>query len=195
MVQRVWFGGELTQVSPLRVVTGDERGLFLWLPVGAPVWRSDTPGGASLRDIPRERWPAGGFPLRPVVWSGNDILIHLPAGRDHAVWWMFGPDRGFAGWYVNLERRSFTADGFDVVDLELDIVVGPDRAWAWKDEESFVDKTGHPAFWSPDEADSVRAEGEQVAKDIESGRFPFDGSWCDFRPSPSWELPDRPAIH
>jgi hypothetical protein len=36
---------------------------------------------------------------------------------------------------------------------------------------------------------------------IEAGRFPFDGTWCDYRPDPQWTIPgpvaagwDRPRV-
>jgi hypothetical protein len=41
-----------------------------------------------------------------------------------------------------------------------------------------------------------------VIKVIEAGEFPFDGTWTDFVPDPSWQTPtdlpdgwDRPAMH
>jgi len=46
----------------------------------------------------------------------------------HAIWVFWrGPQREFAGWYVNLQepfRR--TSRGVDTQDLELDIVIAPD---------------------------------------------------------------------
>jgi arginyl-tRNA synthetase len=51
-----------------------------------------------------------------------------------------------------------------------------------------------------DEA-AVREEGLRVVKEIEAGAFPFDGTWTDFTPDPSWPVPDqlppgwdRPAV-
>ena len=49
---------------------------------------------------------------------------------------MWTPAWEFLGWYVNLEepfRR--TPLGFDVRDLQLDILVDPERKWRWKDSE------------------------------------------------------------
>jgi hypothetical protein len=31
-----------------------------------------------------------------------------------------------------------------------------------------------------------------VLAEVAGGRFPFDGSWCDFRPDPSWPVPPLP---
>jgi hypothetical protein len=79
--------------------------------------------------------------------------------------------------------------GVDTVDQDLDIVVSPDRTWQWKDEEEFAERLALPdRYWVPDE-DAVWAEGRRVIKRIEAGEFPFDGTWTDFVPDPSWPVP------
>lgn len=73
---------------------------------------------------------------------------------------------------MNLERRVHRGDDIDIADHELDINVAPDRSWQWKDEVSFAEKTGHPVYWSVDEAAAIRAEGTRVARLAEAGTFP-----------------------
>lgn len=193
--RRFWFGGALLQVYPVRVVDHTDEGLLLWLPSGAPMWRAELPHGRQLRDIPRDTWPANGFRLRPERWRHNGTLIFQPRDVEtHSIWWLFSAMGRFESWYVNLERRSLRGDDIEVVDHELDLVVAPDRSWTWKDEESFAAKTGHPAFWTADEAREIRAHGERLAREAEAGKFPFDGSWCDFRPDPAWPELTRPAL-
>ncbi|MFD5818408.1 DUF402 domain-containing protein [Streptomyces sp. NPDC127038] len=189
----LYLGGQLSTAGPVRVVELMEDGLLLWLSVGSPVWEVELPGDAHLRDIPPQNRPEGGYPVRPDAWHRGSALIYQPTGASHAVWWLFSADMQFQGWYVNFERRFRHSDSINVIDLELDLTVAPDRTWQWKDEESFEAKTGHPAYWTTDEAAAIRAEGKEVARLAEAGRFPFDGRWCDFRPSSDWGLPDRPA--
>jgi hypothetical protein len=106
---------------------------------------------------------------------------------------------------VNLEEHAVRWDdggvaGVDVVDQDLDVVVAPDRSWRWKDEDEFAERLAFPGhYWVSDEA-AVRAEGLRVIKQAEAGDFPFDGTWTDFRPDPSWPVPtalpdgwDRPV--
>jgi uncharacterized protein DUF402 len=192
--QRMYFGSALAQVIPARVVRHDPAGLMVWVAGGSGVWRLRGPGGEPLRDRPREQWPTE---LGHDVWFGHGVLEWLPVAADHAVWWCWTDGGVFDGWYVNLERHAVWTDGplagVDIVDQELDGVVTPDHRWTWKDEESFADKTGHPAFWSASEAAAVRAEGERVRALAEAGAAPFDGTWCDFRPAPTWSVPERPA--
>ncbi|MEU8709368.1 hypothetical protein [Streptomyces sp. NPDC048565] len=78
-----------------------------------------------------------------------------------------------------------------MADHELDITVAADRSRRWKDERSFAEKTGHPAYWSARQAAAIRAEGQRPARLAESRAFPFDGSWCDFRPPSHWTTPAR----
>jgi hypothetical protein len=74
----------------------------------------------------------------------------------------------------------------DISDQALDIWVEPDRTWVWKDEDEFAERTGHPEYWTADEAVMVRAEGEKVIGVIEAGEHPFDGWLTDFCPDPQW---------
>lgn len=84
------------------------------------------------------------------------------------------------------------SDGVDTSDHALDVVVAPDRRWTFKDEDEFVERTGHPWFWTAEEASDIRAEAERVANLVDEGRFPFDGTWCDFSAPPDWTVPTLP---
>lgn len=197
--------GRLGCVRPARVVSDDERGLLLWLAQDSPVADEVAADGRGMRAMPFTEWIASSYRLQPGRWVGPPLLKFLPAGAAHSVWWFRTAEGGFAGWYVNLEEPGVRWDdgalaGVDVVDQDLDIWVPPDRAWQWKDEHEFVERLAFPDhYWVRDGA-AVRAEGERVAKLIEAGEFPFDGTWCDFVPDPQWAAPetlppgwDRPA--
>ncbi|MFE0463260.1 DUF402 domain-containing protein [Kitasatospora sp. NPDC058965] len=186
------FGGQLVSVCPVRVVADTAAGLLLWLAPRTPCWEAQLPPGRHLRDIPPAERPPGGYPLAPEPAYENPALIYQPHGAGYAVWWLFTPDQAFSHWYVNLEDRHRRDGAVVVTDLELDLVVSPDRSWRWKDEESFAEKTGLPGYWTPARAAAARADGRAVAALAEAGAFPFDGTWCDFRPPADWPLPDLP---
>ncbi|QNE75952.1 DUF402 domain-containing protein [Streptomyces finlayi] len=187
----LFIGGHLSSSVPVRLVERTVEGQLVWLESGTPMWRTKLPGGAHLRDIPPQKRPAHGYPLTADRWPMGSALIHQPTGAAHAVFWLFGRKQKFRGWYVNLEHRAHHGEDIDVTDHELDINVAPDRSWRWKDEQSFADKTGHPAYWSADEAVAIRAEGVRVTRLAETGAFPFDGSCCDFQPPRHWSTPRR----
>lgn len=176
------MGGVLGGGCPVRVVQHSEDGLLLLLARGTVVRAA----AVHPRDVAAGAVPG---PLVDRV-ADRDVLVWEPAGAEHAVWWWFAPDGTFTGWYVNLERRVHGAGSVEVHDQELDLVVAPDRSWAWKDEESFVAKTGRTGFWTAQEALAIRAEGQRVVAQVERGEFPFDGTWCDYRPPADW-IPPR----
>ncbi|MGW9376662.1 DUF402 domain-containing protein [Streptomyces albidoflavus] len=131
------IGGQVSVGCPVRVAGRGPEGVWLWLAAGSPGWRARLPGGrrAHLRDLEPERWPPGGFPLRPDRWRNGSALILQPPGAGYAVWWFFARDGTLGGWYVNFERRTRY------------------------DEESLAASTGHPRFGTAEQAETVRAGG------------------------------------
>jgi hypothetical protein len=198
--------GVVVNVRPCRVISDDERGLLLWLARGSAMAVEVADDGRGIRTMPFTEWVGLGHKLVETSWQGPGILKLLPPDADHSVWFFRTDDGRFTGWYVNLEERGVRWDdgvvaGVDVVDQDLDVVVAPDRSWRWKDEDEFTERLALPQhYWVADE-EAVRAEGLRVIKQIEAGDFPFDGTWTDFTPDPSWSvqesLPpgwDRPPV-
>jgi hypothetical protein len=206
VVHRNTRRGRLGWVRVGRVVSDDERGLLVWIPQHAPVANEVAADGRGMRTMPFTEWITLEYRLATGTWNGPGVLKLMPPGAAHSVWWFFTPDGGFAAWYVNLEEPAVRWDdghlaGVDMCDQDLDIWVPPDRAWRWKDEEEFAERLAFPAHYWVSDGDAVRAEGERVVKLIEAGGFPFDGTWCDFQPSPQWTVPgslpegwDRPPV-
>jgi predicted RNA-binding protein associated with RNAse of E/G family len=79
----------------------------------------------------------------------------------------------------------------DRVDGALDVAVAPDRSWEWKDEDE-ADECVRVGRLSVEQLALLRAEGERMIALAEAGRFPFDGTWTDFRPDPAWPAPTLP---
>jgi predicted RNA-binding protein associated with RNAse of E/G family len=81
--------------------------------------------------------------------------------------------------------------GWDTFDLSLDIVVGADLTWRWKDQDHFelLQKLG---IMTGEEAESVQRDAELVIGDIENSVYPFDRDWSDWRPRDDWALPSMP---
>jgi len=195
LLSRVWVG---------RVAADDDRGLWLWIAGGSAYLDIGAADGRLFRQVPFGEWGRTAKAMRELNWR-NDVLMLHPSDAPYSVWFFFAPNGKFRSWYVNLELPGVRWDdgavaGIDTIDYDLDLVVAPDRAWRWKDDEEFRDHLAHPdVYWTDDEA-GVRADGERVVKLIEAGDFPFDGTGCDFRPPPPWSVPtvmpggwDRPA--
>jgi hypothetical protein len=190
------FTGKGLAWSPLtRVVSDDEQGLLLWLATDTPVMREVSVDGESPRDMPFAEWIAVPKVIVPDVYRGPSTLKLIRPGASHAVWWLFNRGGAFIAWYVNLEEPSVRWDdgdvaGVDVTDQDLDIWVWPDRTWEWKDEDELAERLDFPDHYWVHDPEAAWAEGRRVIPYIEAGAFPFDGTWCDFRPDPSWALPD-----
>jgi Protein of unknown function (DUF402) len=194
VVRRYWRQDRISFLQVATVLADDEEGLRLWLPSGSPFWRVVAVDGRTHHDAPLDELGEEAQ-LRQGTWSGTHVMMWSPPGENaYSVWWFFDAETAdFDHWYVNLEApiRRFAA-GADSADHALDIRAYPDRKWEWKDEAELAAKTGHPGYWTAEEAAAIRAEGGRLAEIIEAGKFPFDGTWCDLRrPNPpvALELP------
>jgi hypothetical protein len=143
------------------------------------------------------RWQeaaSGSWAFREFKWQQNRFLIFLRPGRFYhiSVVWDGETDQ-CRGYYVDFQlpyRRS--AIGFDTLDLDLDIVVGRSNSdWYWKDEDAYrqgIEQGGIKAEWVAE----VERARPQILDQIQRGVCPFDGSWDDWRPEPTWEPPSLP---
>jgi predicted RNA-binding protein associated with RNAse of E/G family len=193
VLHRHFHRDRLAFVRQAWAVDDGDSGLRLWTPRGAPMLSLAAGDGRGMRAMPFREWVRQPARLVASRWDrGFHYLQLIRPGVAHAVWWMFDDHGTFLSWYVNLEDPGVRWDdghaaGVDTVDHDLDIVVGPDRSWRWKDEDELTERLAFPEHYWVRDPHAVRAEGERVIALIEAGAFPFDGSWCDFRPAPSWD--------
>lgn len=168
---------------PCRVVEDRDDLLALHIPAGT---------------IFKEWQPAPSSPNRQLAdtrWRTETLRLMFP-GRGHSIWlsWLAGEQRTLRGYYVNFEepfRRTLL--GFDTNDHTLDIVVAPDMQWHWKDRDDFADRV-RQGLYTPDFADSVRAEAERVIPVIEGRKSPFSDGWESWAPDPAWTIPELPPV-
>ncbi|WP_328469165.1 DUF402 domain-containing protein [Actinoplanes sp. NBC_00393] len=186
-------------IFPFQAVAGHEDAVLLWAPAGTQGWHFNMTDGRGMAQTPLPEWSAS--PRVPVPHTvDHGVLSWHPYGRDYSIRWFFRPDGTFYRWYANLEAPAVTwragdLAGLDTTDWDLDVVIEPDRGWRWKDEEEFVARLAMPDSYWVDDEERVRRAGKEVIALAEAGAFPFDGTWCDFRPDPDWPpLPlDLPA--
>ena len=156
--------------------------LALYMPEGSPL--------AFAADFFGEPHPWS----RKDRWEGHGVLQLQRPGESHAVWVLWhGPERDFGAWYVNLQepfRR--TERGFDTQDLELDIVIGRDGSWRYKDDEK-LEPWIERGRWAADEIAATRREGARVAAELDAGRRWWSDDWATWQPDPAWRVPALPA--
>ncbi|MEO8539006.1 MAG: DUF402 domain-containing protein, partial [bacterium] len=128
------FSPVICDVRPMTVVQDSAERVALFLAAGTP----------TLMSRPREAsqpkpWGPGEWDLVPSAWSRWNTLFNHERGEWRATWVMWAPNWDFVGWYVNLQEPLWrTRWGFDIRDLQLDILVAPDRTWRWKDEDDLA---------------------------------------------------------
>jgi hypothetical protein len=188
LLRNVFRGEHVASALPVTVVDETDERVVLHLRHGTPIrWIDPYPGGLPL-------WIAGGHRTVATRWERTDWVMIIPKDRAHAVYFMWDAATGTEiGWYVNLqESLRETPLGWDTFDQELDVEARADlSAWWWKDEDKFAERV-ELGLLSPEEAESVRREGEAVIADLEARRRPFDEPWRAWRPDPSWPVPTLP---
>jgi uncharacterized protein len=147
--------------------------IVLWIPAGSP---AKVPAGG-LR-IPGDDWE-----LEDAAPDRDQVCVARP-GRAHSIYLFWDDDRALSHWYVNFERPlKRTPIGLDTFDEKLDLIVRPDGSFEWKDE----DELEQAAALGLLDADAVRAEAARVLEE-----WPFPTGWEDWRPDPSWPIPQLP---
>ena len=176
MSDAVWrdvHQGRVWRAQACRIVEESPDTVALWIPHGSPF---RIPGGG-LR-IPGDAWE---------LESGETTQPQLCVarrGRAHSVYLSWTDAWELEHWYVNFEqplRRSPV--GFDTFDEKLDLIVKPDGSYRWKDEDE-LEQAAALGLLDPEE---VRAEAERVLEE-----WPFPVGWEDWRPDPSWPVPQLP---
>ena len=130
------------------------------------------------------------FPQHPVphpwghlaAWQGTTVLKLRRAGDWYSVWKFFDAGGAFLSWYVNFETPYVrTADGVDVNDLQLDIVIEPDGAWRWKDVQDLAPSLQSGRI-THDELLAVLAAAAHVAELLDRGDR-WWAPWDDWSPA------------
>jgi hypothetical protein len=185
---REYWGGKLWWASPAIVVhdSGDEIAFFT---------RAGAVGMAAKWDRYEDALAmivSGEWELSERVFHTTRRLCIARCGEPYAVSAFWNDGNGeFLAWYVDVIdpfRRSIV--GFDMRDLELDIIVAPDlSSWQWKDQEALDMRVRFGAH-TDEEAAAIRLIGKSVVELIERGRawWTHWRDWCPDLPVPV--LPD-----
>lgn len=180
-------GPVICDVKPMVVVEDSPESLALFLAAGTPTLMSRPKDPAQPKP-----WGPGQWDLVPSAWSRwNTLLLHRPGEwRSSWVWWT--PTWEFLGWYVNLQEPLWrTRWGFDIRDLQLDILVAPDRTWRWKDEDDLA-RSIETGLINPVNAGLARKSAAEAIALIESRSWPFDDTYPEWRADPGWGTPQLP---
>jgi hypothetical protein len=186
IVLREMWHGRVFEARPMTVVADDPDQTTLFLPGGVRCGVPIGEDGSPLR-LPDRPWrldvrPRGDQPVLSFAWPDTPYAV---------LFWVAEDERRV--WYVNLEDPiERTPIGYDTVDHALDVLIELDRSsWRWKDEDELAHAV-RAGLFSEAEAVDFYAWGEQAVERVLAGEPPFDRSWDDWRPDPTWTRPDLP---
>ena len=187
LCRKLWHG-VVWNAMPMRVIADAPARTVLYQAPDTAFRGARTPDGAKIRDF-SAKWES-----MDLVWAGGSLIRLIEPDTWQCVDVEFDAAGNFAGWYVNFQepvRR--TTLGFDTVDLVLDLVVAPDRAWSLKDEDDF-ERAASAGHVQQRAAGQVRVAAERMISVVESGGPPFnERHWLNWRPPPHWTVPALPA--
>jgi hypothetical protein len=200
VVQRHVLGGRVMSAYPGRVLADDGDALVIaqWPGTECLVnaeWATAMQSGRSAdRDEALAALGRGDWDLVPWTWR-TTVVVHELA---QVLW--FGVNRfhdpasgALLWWYVNFQRPYVRHDGaIDTLDLLVDLVAGPDLAWAWKDEDEYVQGRRLGLVTDADHRAVVGAREQAVAL-IEACEPPFTTDPDPWLPDPSWPTPMLPV--
>lgn len=139
-------------------------------------------------DFKYENWRLANF-----TWHTNRWLLILKPEKYYAAVFFWNHDRNeFLGYYINFQlpfKRSHSC--IDTLDLELDINIHPDFSFEWKDLDDYQ-KGIESGIIHPDWVYEIESAKIEVLDKLEKRGYPFDGSWLDWMPDPSWVPPKLP---
>jgi predicted RNA-binding protein associated with RNAse of E/G family len=79
----------------------------------------------------------------------------------------------------------------DTLDLDLDLIINPDFSYEWKDLEDYQKAIAHEII-SPEWIHGIETAKQEIFAKLEKRQYPFDGSWLNWMPDPSWSPPKLP---
>lgn len=181
---------------PMTFVDATDDRYVVWMPAGT-VWKCPTtPPHRPKADTRAERTVSclalGDWELNDRDWDASTLWL-VEREAHHMVGVSWHPDGQPWGWYINLQEPvAVTERGLQTFDLALDILIGRDGTWRWKDEDE-LDALIQAKLVSPGLAKTVREEGRRVIASMERGQPPFSEPWHDWKPDSGWAAPSIPA--
>ena len=196
-VRRDVFGDRVWTTAPTRVLRADAEAVTTAIWPGVRTLASQDfiasiddadPAAGRVRSL--EALAGGTFELGNWTWRSNSFVTELRDGHWFTVTRMFAATGRLVCWYVNFERPPlWRPDGWDTFDLAVDLVVEPEGAWRWKDEDEYAHCRRLGLVTEVEHVAVSRAREEALdLVERHAGVFGEDPG-TTWRPDPAWPLP------
>ena len=199
-IRRDVFRGRVWTQAPVRVLASDETSTVAALWPGVVTLAAATfveSGGGddkAVRSAALDDLASGAWDLAEWAWRRTGVVTEIVSERWFSVDRMYAEDGKLSCWYVNFERPpTWHASGWDTMDLALDLVVDPDGAWHWKDEDEYAQCRRLGVITDAEHAALEQAREQAVALvEARAGVFGEDPA-RRWQPDPGWPLPTLSA--
>lgn len=131
--------------------------------------------------------------LQKFSWRTNRVLYILEPQKHYAINLFWRDDSNvFSCYYINFQLPIWRSHcGFDSMDLELDLIINPDLSFKWKDFDEYQKGIEHGII-RQDWIQGIEIAKQEIFEKIERRSYPFDGSWLNWTPDPTWSPPKLP---
>ena len=131
--------------------------------------------------------------LSTYTWQTNRLLLIFEPGRFYSTIFFWNHEKDeFLSYYINFQLPfKRTQSSVDTLDLDLDLIIHPDFSYAWKDVDDYQKAISHGVIL-PEWTSEIEAAKDGIFDSLEDRRYPFDGSWLDWKPNPAWQPPKLP---
>jgi protein associated with RNAse G/E len=131
--------------------------------------------------------------LEKYSWHTNRLLLLLEREKYYSTmyFWNHGTSE-FLFYYINFQvpfQRSQC--GIDTLDLDLDLIIHPDFSYEWKDAEDYQ-KAIENEIILPEWIQGIDRAKREIFEKLEKRLYPYDGSWLNWIPDPTWSPPTLP---
>jgi predicted RNA-binding protein associated with RNAse of E/G family len=125
--------------------------------------------------------------LEKFHWHTNRLLILLEPEKYYSTMYFWNDaSNEFLCYYINFQeaiQRSHC--GVDTLDLDLDLIINPDLSYQWKDVEDYQ-KAIEQRIIFPEWTQEIDTAEKEILEKLEKRQYPFNGSWLNWLPDPSW---------
>jgi hypothetical protein len=186
--QRVWSAQPAIVVkdSPEEAALAILPGTECMVPKG---YSNGKQGSWRRWDYKKREWELESF-----IWHSNRLLVLLEPEKFYATIYFWREDTNqFLCYYINFQLPFWRSPcGFDTLDLELDIIIDPERNWRWKDEDDYqkaIDGGIILKKWS----NEINLAKLDIFEKMKKQKYPLDGKWLNWKPDTKWATPKLPA--
>jgi protein associated with RNAse G/E len=131
--------------------------------------------------------------LEKYSWHTNRVLLLLEPEKYYSIMYFWNDESNeFLCYYINFQvpfQRSHC--GIDTLDLDLDLIIHPDFSYEWKDVDDYQ-KAIENGIIFPKWIQGIEEAKSDIFNKLEKRLYPFDGSWLNWMPDPTWSPPKLP---